>query len=570
MRIFISKKRAVGLMAVALMMGWGAQSHACTNLIAGKKATVDGSTMITYAADSHTLFGFLDYYPAADHKAGDMRKVYDWDTGKYLSEIPEVAHTYKVVGNINEHQVTIAESTWGGRHECEDTTGKVDYGSLIYIGLQRAKTAREAIKVMTDLVAQWGYCSEGESFSIGDPNEVWVLEMIGKGGKEKGAVWVAIRIPDDCISAHANQARIHKIPFKDKENCMYSKDVVSFARKMGWFNGKDEDFDFSLTYCPPDYGTLRGCDARAWSFFNKYAAGMDRYLPYLEGKKGAEIMPLYVKPDRLLSVRNMQDMMRDHFEGTPYDMTQDPGAKNYLMPETGDNQNISTQGTPFEGATINVVVDSVTYCHERAIATQQTGFVFCTQMRSWLPDPVGGIIWFGVDDANTAVFVPMYCCINEVPESYREGKGDLYTFDFDAAFWVNNLIANQCYHRYSQMIPDVRRVQQGIEDAFQAQQPQVEAKALAIYKNNPADAVEFLTNYSVNSAQATTRKYQDLAKYLFVKFLDGNIKKEKDGKFERNPYGNPVSPKYGGYTQDYFETIVKGSGDYLRVKEIEK
>ena len=557
MRIFISKKRAVGLMAVALMMGWGAQSHACTNLIAGKKATVDGSTMITYAADSHTLFGFLDYYPAADHKAGDMRKVYDWDTGKYLSEIPEVAHTYKVVGNINEHQVTIAESTWGGRHECEDTTGKVDYGSLIYIGLQRAKTAREAIKVMTDLVAQWGYCSEGESFSIGDPNEVWVLEMIGKGGKEKGAVWVAIRIPDDCISAHANQARIHKIPFKDKENCMYSKDVVSFARKMGWFNGKDEDFDFSLTYCPPDYGTLRGCDARAWSFFNKYAAGMDRYLPYLEGKKGAEIMPLYVKPDRLLSVRNMQDMMRDHFEGTPYDMTQDPGAKNYF-------------GVPYRYRPMEFVVDSVTYCHERAIATQQTGFVFCTQMRSWLPDPVGGIIWFGVDDANTAVFVPMYCCINEVPESYREGKGDLYTFDFDAAFWVNNLIANQCYHRYSQMIPDVRRVQQGIEDSFQAQQPQVEAKALAIYKNNPADAVEFLTNYSVNSAQATTRKYQDLAKYLFVKFLDGNIKKEKDGKFERNPYGNPVSPKYGGYTQDYFETIVKGSGDYLRVKEIEK
>ncbi len=557
MSIFISKKRALGLLAVALMMGWGAQSHACTNLIAGKKATVDGSTMITYAADSHTLFGFLDYYPAADHKAGDMRKVYDWDTGKYLSEIPEVAHTYKVVGNINEHQVTIAESTWGGRHECEDTTGKVDYGSLIYIGLQRAKTAREAIKVMTDLVAQWGYCSEGESFSIGDPNEVWVLEMIGKGGKEKGAVWVAIRIPDDCISAHANQARIHKIPFKDKENCMYSKDVVSFARKMGWFNGKDEDFDFSLTYCPPDYGTLRGCDARAWSFFNKYPAGMDRYLPYLEGKKGAEIMPLYVKPDRLLSVRNMQDMMRDHFEGTPYDMTQDPGAKNYF-------------GVPYRYRPMEFVVDSVTYCHERAIATQQTGFVFCTQMRSWLPDPVGGIIWFGVDDANTAVFVPMYCCINEVPESYREGKGDLYTFDFDAAFWVNNLIANQCYHRYSQMIPDVRRVQQGIEDAFQAQQPQVEAKALAIYKNNPADAVEFLTNYSVNSAQATTRKYQDLAKYLFVKFLDGNIKKEKDGKFERNPYGNPVSPKYGGYTQDYFETIVKGSGDYLRVKEIEK
>ncbi len=550
--------RAVGLMAAAaLVMGWGAQSQACTNLIAGKKATIDGSTMITYAADSHTLFGFLDFYPAADHKPGDVRKIIDWDTGKYLGDIPEVAHTYKVVGNINEHQVTVAESTWGGRHECEDTTGRIDYGSLIYIALQRSKTAREALKVMTDLVAQYGYCSEGESFSVGDPNEVWVLEMIGKGGKEKGAVWVAIRIPDDCISGHANQARIHKIPFKDKENCMYSKDVVSFARKMGWFNGKDEDFDFSNTYCPADYGTLRGCDARAWSFFNRYKAGMDRYLPYLEGKKGAEIMPLYVKPDKLVSVRDMQNMMRDHFEGTPYDMTQDPGAKNYF-------------NVPYRYRPMEFKVDSVTYSHERAIATQQTGFVFCTQMRSWLPDAIGGIIWFGVDDANTAVFVPMYCCINEVPDSYREGKGDLYTFDFDAAFWVNNLIANQCYHRYSQMIPDVRRVQQGIEDAFQAQQPQVEAKAAAIYKNNPADAIEFLTNYSVNSAQDATHKYQDLAKYLFVKFLDGNIKKEKDGKFERNPYGNPVQPKFGGYTQDYFETIVKGSGDYLRVKEVEK
>ncbi len=558
MKLQFSKMRAVGLMAAAaLVMGWGAQSQACTNLIAGKKATIDGSTMITYAADSHTLFGFLDFYPAADHKPGDVRKIIDWDTGKYLGDIPEVAHTYKVVGNINEHQVTVAESTWGGRHECEDTTGRIDYGSLIYIALQRSKTAREALKVMTDLVAQYGYCSEGESFSVGDPNEVWVLEMIGKGGKEKGAVWVAIRIPDDCISGHANQARIHKIPFKDKENCMYSKDVVSFARKMGWFNGKDEDFDFSNTYCPADYGTLRGCDARAWSFFNRYKAGMDRYLPYLEGKKGAEIMPLYVKPDKLVSVRDMQNMMRDHFEGTPYDMTQDPGAKNYF-------------NVPYRYRPMEFKVDSVTYSHERAIATQQTGFVFCTQMRSWLPDAIGGIIWFGVDDANTAVFVPMYCCINEVPDSYREGKGDLYTFDFDAAFWVNNLIANQCYHRYSQMIPDVRRVQQGIEDAFQAQQPQVEAKAAAIYKNNPADAIEFLTNYSVNSAQDATHKYQDLAKYLFVKFLDGNIKKEKDGKFERNPYGNPVQPKFGGYTQDYFETIVKGSGDYLRVKEIEK
>ena len=279
MKHHFSFLRAVGFVAAALMMGWGSHANACTNLIVGKKASADGSTFISYAADSHTLFGFLGYIPAADHKAGEMRKIVDWDTGKTWGEIPQVPHTYKVVGNINEHQVTVAESTWGGRHECEDTTGLIDYGSLIYIALERAKTAREAIKIMTDLVAQYGYNSEGESFSIGDPNEVWVMEMIGKGGKDKGAVWVAIRIPDDCISGHANQARIHKIPFKDKENCLYSKDVVSFARKMGWFNGKDEDFDFSTTYCPADYGTLRGCDARAWSFFNRYKAGMDRYLP---------------------------------------------------------------------------------------------------------------------------------------------------------------------------------------------------------------------------------------------------------------------------------------------------
>lgn len=557
MKHHFSFLRAVGFVVAALMMGWGSHANACTNLIVGKKASADGSTFISYAADSHTLFGFLGYIPAADHKAGEMRKIVDWDTGKTWGEIPQVPHTYKVVGNINEHQVTVAESTWGGRHECEDTTGLIDYGSLIYIALERAKTAREAIKIMTDLVAQYGYNSEGESFSIGDPNEVWVMEMIGKGGKDKGAVWVAIRIPDDCISGHANQARIHKIPFKDKENCLYSKDVVSFARKMGWFNGKDEDFDFSTTYCPADYGTLRGCDARAWSFFNRYKAGMDRYLPYLEGKKGAEVMPLYVKPDKLITVRNVQDMMRDHFEGTPYDMTQDPGAKNYF-------------DVPYRYRPMEFKVDSVTYSHERAIATQQTGFVFVTQMRSWLPDPVGGIIWFGVDDANTALFVPMYCCINEVPDSYREGKGDLYNFDFDAAFWVNNLIANQCYHRYSQMIPYVRKVQKQLEDSYETQQPQVEAKAVAIYKSNPAEAEEFLTNYSVNTAQESTRKYQDLAKYLFVKFLDGNIKKEKDGQFERNKWGCPVQPQFGGYTQDYFNTIVAGSGDYLRVKEVEK
>lgn len=539
------------------MMGFDAM--ACTNLLAGKNATIDGSVLISYAADSHTLYGDLQYLPAADHKPGDMREIREWDTGKHLGYIPEVAHTYAVVGNINEHQVTVAESTFGGRHELADTTKDaiIDYGSLIYLALQRSRTAREAIKVMTDLVAKYGYCSEGESFSIGDPNELWVMEMIGKGGKEKGAVWVAIRIPDDCISAHANQSRIYRIPLKDKQNCMYSKDVISFARKMGYFSGKDEDFEFSRAYSPADFGTLRGCDTRAWSYFNRFKSGMDAYLPFINGKKGAEVMPLYVKPDRKLSCRDVQNMMRDHFEGTPFDMTKDPGAKNYF-------------DVPYRYRPMDFTVNGVKYSHERAIATQQTGWVFVSQMRANLPDPVGGCLWFGVDDANTAVFLPMYCSITEVPESYRQGKADLYTFDFDAAFWVNNLVANQAYHRYSQMIPDIRKVQGEIEDKCANDQPAIESRAVELLKTNRDEAIQYLTNYSVNTAQNATARYQDLAKYLFVKYLDGNRKKEKDGKFLRNEYGMPAQPDFPGYTQDYYNQFGIPSCDHLKEVEPEK
>lgn len=543
----------------ALATAVAPQAQACTNLLVGKKASADGSTLITYAADSHTLYGDLSYLPAADHKKGEMRAIRDWDTGIMHGYIPEVAHTYKVVGNINEHQLTIAESTWGGRPELADTTkgAIMDYGSLITVTLQRARTAREAIAVMTDLVARYGYNSEGESFSIGDPNEIWVLDMIGKGGKEKGAVWVAMRIPDDCISAHANQTRIFKFPLNDKANCLYSKDVISFARKMGYFKGRDADFEFSRAYSPADFGTLRGCDARVWSYFNRFKAGMDAYLPYIAGKKGAEVMPLYVKPDRKLTARDLQNMMRDHYEGTPFDMTKDPGATNWW-------------GVPYRYRPMEFKVDSVTYCQERAIATQQTGFVFVSQMRSWLPDEVGGLMWFGVDDANTAVFVPIYCSITEVPASYAVGKGDLYNFDFDAAFWVNNVVANQAYNRYSLMIPDIRKVQGALEDGFAQRQPEVEAHAVALCKSNPQQAVEYLTNYSVNTAQHATHRYQELAKYLFVKYLDGNVKREKDGKFERNEAGMPVQPQWPGYTQDYYNTVVKGSGDRLKVVEPEK
>ena len=546
-------------LAAITLAGWSA-AEACTNLLVGKNASVDGSTIITYAADSHTLFGDLQYIPAADHAPGEMRQIIDWDSGKPLGAIPEVAHTYAVVGNMNEHQVTIAESTWGGREELWDTTGNsiIDYGSLLYIALQRSKTAREAIKWMTDLVAKYGYASEGESFSIGDPNEIWIMDMIGKGPGEIGAVWVAIRIPDDCIAGHANNPRIWKFDMKDKKNVMYSKDVISFAKKKGLYSGKDADFAFAPVYQKFDAGALRGCDARVWSYFNRFHKGMDAYLPFIYGKTraDADIMPLYVKPDRKVSVRDMQEMMRDHFEGTPFDMTVDPGAS-------------TAYGVPYRWRPMDFEVDGVTYSQERAIATQQTGWVFAAQMRSWLPDEVGGCFWFGVDDANTAVFVPMYCSITQVPESYRQGKADMYTLDWDCAFWVNNWVANQAYARYSQMIGDIRKVQGAIEDNFAKQQSVIEAQATSLLATDRAAAIRFLTEYSVNAGQDATARYKKLGEYLFVKYLDGNIKKEKDGKFQRNEHGTPASPTFAGYTQEYYDMLIKGpnGGDRLKVEE---
>ena len=552
------KKLTFNLLSVALLAlaGW-ATADACTNLLVGKNASADGSTIITYAADSHTLFGDLQYLPAADHAPGAMRKIIDWDSGKYMGEIPEVAHTYAVVGNMNEHQVTIGESTWGGREELWDLDGKsiIDYGSLIYIALQRSKTAREAIKVMTDLVAKYGYASEGESFSIGDPNEIWVMDMIGKGKDELGAVWVAVRIPDDCIAGHANNPRIWKFDMKDKKNVMYSKDVISFARKKGLYSGKDADFAFAPVYQKFDAGALRGCDARVWSYFNRFHKGMDAYLPFIYGKTraDADVMPLYVKPDRKVSIRDMQNMMRDHFEGTPFDMTKDAGAT-------------TAYGVPYRWRPMDFEVDGVKYSQERAIATQQTGWVYAAQMRSWLPDEVGGCFWFGVDDANTAVFVPMYCCITRVPESYRQGKADMYTLDWDCAFWVNNWVANQAYHRYSQMIGDIRKVQGELEDNFAKQQSVIEAEATSLLTTDRDAAVRLLTEYSFNAGQNATARYKKLGEYLFVKYLDGNVKKEKDGKFQRNEYGTPVSPNWPGYTQEYYDMQVKGS-DVLKVEE---
>lgn len=548
------KKRFL-LLASLLLASSQFVADACTSLLVGKDATVDGSTMITYNADAYVLYGELYQSPAADYPKGAMLDVYEWDTRKYLGKIPQVRHTYATIGNMNEHQLAITESTWGGRTELMDTTAIMDYGSLIYITLQRAKTAREAIKVMTDLVEKYGYYSTGESFSIADPNEVWVMEMISKGMEEKGAVWVAIRIPDDCISGHANQARIHRIPFNDKENCMYSKDVVSFARKMGYFNGKDEDFSFSKAYSVTDYLALRGCDGRVWSFFNRYAEGMDKYLPYIKAE-GGEVMPLYVKPKQKLSVRDVQGMLRDHFEGTDLDMTKDPGAGPW--------------NSPYRFAPLMYKVDSVEYAHERPIATQQTGFTLVAQMRNWLPDAVGGILWFGVDDSAMTVYNPIYCCTTKVSECYRVGNGDYNTFSWTSAFWINNWVANQTYIRYSQMYPDVQRVQNELESSYTQSTKDIEKKALEVYKQSPAKAVEMLTQFSDSVSENATARYKQLGEYLLVKFMDGRVKKvDENGNFTRTETGYPTSPTATGYSEDFYRNIVKSEGDRLKVKEVD-
>ena len=544
------------LSAFLLVMGlsFSQDAKACTDLIVGRKASTDGSVIVSYAADSHTLYGALYHWPAAVWQQGAMLKVYEWDTGVYGGDIAQVGRTYNVVGNMNEKQVAITESTFGGRDELRGTEGLMDYGSLIYIALQRSATAREAIKVMTGLVDKYGYKSTGESFTIADKNEVWVMEMIGKGKGEKGAVWVAIRIPDDCISAHANQARIQQIPFNDKENCMYSKDIVEFARKKGFYQGKDKDFSFQQVYAPYDFGALRGCEARVWSFFNRFADGMDKYLPLITGHNPQnEPMPLYVKPNRKLSVADVRDMMRDHYEGTALDMTQDIGAGPYAC--------------PYRWRPMTFNIDGQEYVNERAIATQQSGFVLVAQLRNFLPDYVGGVLWFAVDDADMAVFTPMYGSITRVPECYSEQNGDLLTFSWTSAFWMYNWVANMAYNKYSYMIKDIRKAQGDLESKFMTMQPMIEQYAVELGKKDEKAAIDFLTNYSCNEADMATARWKELGTYLLVKYIDGNVKKEKDGKFERTETGMPVSPKQPGYDEQYYRRIAEQTGDRLKVKK---
>ncbi|MBS7407991.1 MAG: C69 family dipeptidase [Prevotellamassilia sp.] len=542
--------------AIALCtLVWATPSTACTNFLVGKKASADGSTFITYNADSYGMFGRLVYYPAAQHAPGTMRQIYDGDTNEHHGQIAEAPVTYSVMGNINEHQVAITETTFGGREELVDTAGIIDYVSLMAIALQRSKTAREAIAVMTSLVQEYGYASSGESFSIADPNEVWILEMIGKGSGRRGTVWVAVRIPDDCIAVHANQSRIHKFDLKDKRNVLYSKDVISFARERGYFKGKDADFSFSAAYAPADFGSQRYCDARAWSFFNRWVDGMDRYLDFVDGKHigTAEVMPLYFKPNRPVTLKELMMSNRDHYEGTPFDITHDAGAGIYEA--------------PYRPTPLSFEVDGKTYFNERPISTQQSAFTVVAQLRGNLPNAIGGILWFGNDDPNMIAYTPVYCCADRVPPCYDKINANDITFSWDNAFWVCNWVANMTYPRYSQLFPSVEAVRDRLEDGYIARQADIEKQALALYETSPAEARKFLTDYTVETAQNMLGEWKKLGEYLIVKYNDQAVKKEKDGKFLLTPDGLAVPPERPGYPEQYRRILIRETGNRYLVPE---
>lgn len=533
---------------ISAMLVTSAGAMACTNFIVGKKASVDGSVICSYSADSYGMFQGLKHQPAAKHPKGTMRQVYDWDTNKYGGEILEAEETYNVIGNINEWQVTIGETTFGGREEMVDTTGIIDYGSLIYITLQRAKTARQAIDIMTSLVEKYGYCSEGETFTICDPNEAWIMEMMGCASDrkvEKGrTVWVALRIPDDMICGHANQSRITKFNMKDKENVRYSKNVVSYARKMGWFKGKDEDFSFNAAYAAPDFSGRRMCDARVWSFFNRYADGMDRYVAWAEGKDAqAEAMPLWVKPNKKLSVQDIETAMRDHYEDTPFALDSDIGGGIWDM--------------PYRPTPLYFKVDGKEYFNERPVSTQQAGFVFVSQMRSWLPRRVGGCFWFANDDGNMAPFTPVYCCATKAPRPYDTPGADELNFSMDNAFWVQNWVSNMVYPRYSMLFPSLKEVRDSLDNSYFRAQKEVEDKALTL---DETARTKYLTDYTAEKADQMLSRWQKLATYLIVKYNDMTIKPEENGKFTRTKYGLGATVKRPGFSEKYGREIVKQTG----------
>ena len=525
-------------------------AFACTNFIVGKKASTDGSVICSYNADSYGAYMPLYHYAAAKHQKGDKRQIYEWDTNKYLGEIDEALETYNVVGNINEWQVTIGETTYGGREEMVDSTGIIDYGSLIYIALQRSKSAREAIQVMTSLVEKYGYCSEGETFTICDPHEAWIMEMQGCGpdrsvSKER-VVWVAQRIPDDAICAHANQSRIGKFDMKDKQNVLYSKNVVKFARQKGWFSGKDEDFAWKWAYAAPDFSGRRICDARAWSFFNRHKKGMDRYLPWVLGiEKDAEDMPLWVVPDKKVSVEDVMNAMRDHFEGTPMEIdSTDIGGGIWQM--------------PYRPTPLFFNVDGKKYFNERPVSTQQSAFTFVSQMRSWLPREVGGCFWFGNDDANMIAYVPIYCSMTRRPECFNAPGADDITFSDKSAYWVCNWVSNMVYPRYSVMFPDLQQVRDSLQKAYFAQQPAIEAKAKTM---SAVEMQQYLNDYSVTQAQGMLARWKQLATFLIVRHNDmARRPVDGQGRFKRGKHGLGATVERPGYPSPYARRLVNEAG----------
>lgn len=546
-----SKMRRV-LTFVALATISVLPSLACTNLIVGRKASADGSVIVTYSCDDYGAYGFLNYLPAGRHAKGEMRALYHYETNNYLGEIPEAEETYAVTGLMNEHQLTIHETTWGGREELTDTlTGLIDYGSLMYVTLQRARTAREAIGVMTKLVEDYGYASEGESFTIADPNEVWIMDMIGKGPGRKGAVWVAVRIPDDCISGHANQSRIRQFPLHDKENCLYSPDVISLAREKGYFKGADEDFSFSEAYAPADFGAMRYCEARVWSFFNRWAAeDMMPYLSYAKGEDAGKPMPLYVKPARPLKLEDIRDMMRDHYEDTPLALDHDPGMGPWEM--------------PYRPTPLSYEVDGRRYFNERPISTQQTANVYVSQMRSWLPNYIGGVVWFGNDDTNMVPLTPVYCCIDRAPECYAVGTADCFHFSTRSAYWVQNWVSNMVYMRYNVLFPELKRVRDRLEADYISLQADTEQKAKGMSEQ---EARRFLSAYSHRTSQAMMDEWNQLAQLLIVKYNDMTVKRtDKEGRFLKTPGGNQVPVERPGYPLEYRRKIIQEAGSRYQIK----
>ncbi len=551
-------RNRLSLLATALVAA--AYATACTNFIVGKKASVDGSVICSYNADSYGAFMNLAHYPAARHPQGAVRQIYEWDTNKYLGAIPEAEETYNVVGNINEWQVTIGETTYGGREEMVDSTGVIDYGSLIYIGLQRSKTAREAIQVMTSLAETYGYYSEGETFTICDPNEAWIMEMQGCGPDRKQSkervVWVARRIPDEAICGHANQSRIGQFPLKDKDNVLYSKNAIKYARKMGWFDGKDEDFSWKNAYAFPDFSGRRICDARVWSFFNHHVAGMDRYLPWALGKDAqAEDMPLWVIPDKKLSVQDVMQDMRDHFEGTPMEIdSTDIGAGIWSM--------------PYRPTPLYYKVDGKKYFNERPTSTQQTAWSYVSQMRSWLPREMGGCFWFGNDDGNMVAYTPIYCSMTRRPECYNTPGASDVTFSMKNAYWVENWVSNMVYPRYSMLFPTLKAVRDSLQQAYFDQQPTIEAKAQQM---QPAQMQRYLNDYSVEQAQRMIERWRQLAFFLIVKYNDMAVKPDENGRFLRTETGLGARVKRPGFSEGFARRLIQQTGDrYVVPAEPEK